>query len=168
MIPEIKKILYATDLSKNSAYAFYYAMDIARKRDARIVILHAIEPVPPYLMAYEETLSKIQQKNVEEATEEIRRRLNAFCQKVEGRLGVPCQDYVEEIIVRLGYPVEEILKTADEKGCDLIVLGNHGKGFLLQTFLGSVSRSVLDRTRKPVFIIPLPPEESDMDWEKML
>ena len=35
MIPQIKKILYATDLTKNSAYAFYFAADLARKHDAK-------------------------------------------------------------------------------------------------------------------------------------
>jgi nucleotide-binding universal stress UspA family protein len=49
MIPQIKKILYATDLSKNSSYAFLYATDLARRHDARITILHAIEPIPPYV-----------------------------------------------------------------------------------------------------------------------
>jgi nucleotide-binding universal stress UspA family protein len=46
MIPKIKKILYATDLSKNSVYAFRYAIDMAQKLDARIIILHVIEPIP--------------------------------------------------------------------------------------------------------------------------
>jgi nucleotide-binding universal stress UspA family protein len=50
-IKQIKKILYSTDLSKNSAYAFLYATDLARCHDARIVILHAIEPTPPYVEA---------------------------------------------------------------------------------------------------------------------
>ena len=45
MIPEIKKILYATDLSKNSSYAFLYAADMAKRHNARIVILHSVEPV---------------------------------------------------------------------------------------------------------------------------
>jgi nucleotide-binding universal stress UspA family protein len=58
--------------------------------------------------------------------------------------------------------VEEILKAADEEQCSLIILGTHGKGFLKQTFLGSVARSVLDRARKPVFIIPLPREETGL------
>ena len=46
MIPQIKKILYGTDLSKNSAYAFFYAVDMAKKHNASIVILHTIEPIP--------------------------------------------------------------------------------------------------------------------------
>lgn len=45
MIPQIKKILYATDLSENSSYAFFYAIDLAQRHDAKIVILHAIEPI---------------------------------------------------------------------------------------------------------------------------
>ncbi len=46
MIPQIKKILFATDLSKNSAYAFFYAVHMAKRDEAKIVILHAIEPLP--------------------------------------------------------------------------------------------------------------------------
>ena len=46
MIPQIKKILYATDLSKNAAYAFFYAVDMAKKYNASIVILHVVEPIP--------------------------------------------------------------------------------------------------------------------------
>ena len=45
MIPRIKKILYATDLTKNSAYAFRYAVNSAQKHDADIYILHVIETV---------------------------------------------------------------------------------------------------------------------------
>jgi nucleotide-binding universal stress UspA family protein len=73
MIPEIKKILYATDLSKNSAYAFYYAVDIAQKRNAKIVILHIIEPVSPLIRGYlgEDTVIKVQHQNIEAAIEEI-------------------------------------------------------------------------------------------------
>jgi len=52
MIQQIKKILYATDLSKNSSYAFLYAIDMARTHDARIIILHAIEPIPAYVESY--------------------------------------------------------------------------------------------------------------------
>jgi nucleotide-binding universal stress UspA family protein len=167
MIPQIKKILYATDLSKNSAYAFYYAVDIAQKRNAKIIILHVIEPVSPLIQGYvgEETIVKVQHQNIEETIEEINKRLQDFCRIIEEKIG-PCLELVSDILVRLGHPVNEILGVAEKEVCDLIVLGSHGKGFLEHTFLGSVSRMVLDRTRKPVFIIPLPSEEIDIDWGK--
>ena len=40
MIPEIKKILYTTDLSQNARYAFGYAASLANRYDAGITILH--------------------------------------------------------------------------------------------------------------------------------
>ena len=43
MIPNINKILYATDLSDNSAYAFRYAINSALKHDAGVIILHVFE-----------------------------------------------------------------------------------------------------------------------------
>jgi nucleotide-binding universal stress UspA family protein len=84
-----------------------------------------------------------------------------------GYIGSPCLELVSKILVPQGYPVEEILETAQEENCDVIVLGTHGKGFLKQAFLGSVAVKVLERTRKPVFIIPLPSEKTDIDWDKM-
>ena len=45
MIPSINKILYATDLSDNSAYAFRYAINSALKHDAGVIILHVFELV---------------------------------------------------------------------------------------------------------------------------
>ena len=89
--------------------------------------------------------------------------LQQFCQNVESQIGAPCVDLVSEIIVTEGYPVEEILNTADTKACDVIVLGTHGKGWLKQTFLGSTATSVLERTRKPVFVIPLPSEKNSVE-----
>jgi nucleotide-binding universal stress UspA family protein len=46
MTPQIKKILYATDLTKNSAFAFQYALEMALEHGAKIVILHIVEPIP--------------------------------------------------------------------------------------------------------------------------
>ena len=167
MIPQIKKILYATDLTKNSVYAYRYAMNIAEKYNAEIVILHVIEPIPPaakhYMKIYVEE-AKWEEKikyEQEMAIERIKKRLEEFCKK-ESQDTPHCLVLVSTILVRPGHPVEEILKAADEEQCSLIVLGTHGKGFLKQTFLGSVARSVLDRARKPVFIIPLPHEETEL------
>jgi nucleotide-binding universal stress UspA family protein len=165
MIPQIKKILYATDLSKNSSYAFLYATDMARRRDARIVILHAIEPVPAYAAAYTGMTDELKQKQKEETVEEIRKRLGEFCKKAEVQIGAPCVDLVSKILVPRGHPPEEILNAANEEGCDVIVLGTHGKGFLAHTFLGSVSNAVLNRSKKPVFVIPLPSEKTTLDWD---
>ena len=170
MIPGIKKILYATDLSKNASYAFFYAADMAKRHDASIVMLHAVEPGHPISYAgsmVERMVKDARKEEQEEDVEEIEKGLEEFCKKVEPSAGHACVALVSKILVPLGHPVEEILKAADDEGCDAIVLGTHGKGFLRQTFLGSVAGSVLERTRKPVFIIPLPSEKTTIDWDKI-
>ena len=47
MLPEIKKILYTTDLAPNSRAAFHYAAAVAAKHNAGLVILHVREEVSP-------------------------------------------------------------------------------------------------------------------------
>lgn len=166
MIPKINRILYATDLSKNSSYAFLYAIDIAKKHNADIVILHAIEPIPSYAETYVAMSGDFRKKRHEEFVEKIKSNLQAFCQKAEGHVGSSCANLVSKILVPVGYPPNEILSAAEDEKCDLIVMGSHGKGFLAHTFLGSVSSAVLNRTRKPVFIIPLP-SEVEVAWDEV-
>lgn len=161
MIPKIKKILYTTDLSPNSEYVFRYAINSAMKHDAKIVILYVIEALSPtgqsLLSAYLNTdfQQKLLPKNVKDAHDQILKNLQKFCQ-TELQDDPGAIDRVETIKTCEGYPAEVILKEADKMNCDAIVMGNHGKGVISQTFLGSVSKRVLRRTKKPVFIIPLP------------
>ena len=157
MIPEIKKILFATDLSKNSTYAFYYALGMAEKNDASIVLLHVVEPLPQFGIGFKDFREKVEREKKGEAIQEIEKRRKEITQFVTSFKSV------RNIIIRIGNTIEEILKVADEERCDVIVLGSHGKGVLTKTLLGSVPKAVLNRTRKPVFIIPLPLEESKID-----
>jgi len=159
MIPQIKKILFATDLSEKSAYAYYYAVHMAKRDEAKIVIFHAIEPLPSMMITFEDFVYKVAQDRIKTVKEQLQK----FSKKVDARMGTSSVEFVSNILVRMGDPVEEILKAADEEGCDVIVLGTHGKGILEQTVLGSVSSSVLLRTRKPVFVVPLPSENTTID-----
>jgi nucleotide-binding universal stress UspA family protein len=172
MTPQIKKILYATDLSKNSAFAFQYALEMALEHGAKIVILHSVEPIPPMVKHYVKGFvdeikweEKIQYER-QTAVEQIKNRIAAFCER-QAKVCLPCLDLVSATLVRPGHPVEEILKAADEEACDVLILGTHGKGFLKHAFLGSVARSVLDRARKPVFIVPLPEGDTDVSFEEV-
>ena len=167
MIPRIKRILYTTDLSDNSICVFRYAINSAKNHDARIIILHVLEPlsnttnaiVNSYLT--EEQVEKISEERLAYANDQIRKRLKTFCEE-ELKNDPESADRVESIELCEGFPAEMILRKADELNCDAIVLGTHGKGFIRNAFLGSTSKRVLRRTRKPVFIIPLPREEADI------
>ena len=167
MIPEIKRILYTTDRSDNSAYAFRYAISSALKHGAGIIILHVFELITTTnrkvldLYLDEDLRKKIFNERVSDTIGRIRKRLKIFCDK-EFNGDPKYADKVESIEVCEGFPPDMILRKADELNCDVIVMGTHGKGIIRNTFLGSSSIRVLRRTRKPVFIIPLPREEADI------
>lgn len=161
MTQDIKRILYATDLTENSTYAFGYALNLAKKHDAVINVLHVIDQtmeksvnrIGVYFDAtqYEENLHQ----RMADYHEEINNQLKAYFDK-EKADDPECADKIVSIEVCHGYPADEILKKADDLHCDLIVMGTHGKGIVSQAFFGSVAKKVLRRVRKPVFIIPLP------------
>ncbi len=165
MIPQIKTILLATDLSKNSAYAFYYAVHLAKRDEAKIVILHAVEPLPPMLIGFGDFSHQVAKDRWDETVKKFKERIQDISVKVDTRMGTSSVDLISKILIRLGNPVEEILKAVDEEGCDVIVLGTHSKGFLQQALVGSVCSSVLHRTRKPVLCVPLPPEDVNIDLD---
>jgi len=166
----IKKILYTTDLSKNSAHAFQYATDYAEKHDAEIIILYVYEKFrwadPPEL---EDNLQIAEQlkfavKNKENTINIIKTRLTTFCEKVK-KDDPSCTFRADTIEVCEGYPANTILEKADEFDCDLIVMGTHGKGLISHAFLGSVAEKVLRRSRRPVLTIPLPEGHTDLTFE---
>lgn len=170
MIPKIQKILYATDLSPNSVYALRYAMSSAINHHANIIILHVFEKVgparnvwlDPYL--YGERRQRIYNEHITKTKALIQKRLKAIRENEleELKNNPEFEDISISIEICEGFPAEEILSKAQELNCDTIIMGTHSKGIIANTFLGSTAKRVLRRTRKPVFIIPLPKGEIDI------
>ena len=167
MIPRIKEILYATDLSKNSAYAFRYAVISAQKHKARIHIFHVLERMTPstegLISQYigEDKLKRSRKEAEAHMVERIKDRLRQFAER-ELKNDPQTLKQVASIEVVHGDPAAEILQKAEDLGADIIIMGSHGRGIIRHAFLGSVSAQVLHRIRKPVFIIPLPEGETDI------
>jgi nucleotide-binding universal stress UspA family protein len=168
MIPNIQKILYATDLSPNAVYALRYAMDSALKHDADLIILHVFEKVDPASNAwldpylYEEQHKEIYSEHIIETKALIKKRLREIREN-ELKNNPEFKDKTISIEICEGFPAEEILSKAEKLNCDAIIMGTHSKGIIANTFLGSTAKRVLRRTRKPVFIIPLPKGETDIN-----
>ena len=168
-MPEIKNILYTTDLSKNSAFAFRYATEMAEKHNSVIFILNVIEALPEsakivlenYLT--DEQYSKFLNKK-EESKDIIRERLNTFCENMQ-KDDPQCVFRVTSIDVIEGHPVNEILKHAQKNNCDIIVMGTHGKGIISHALLGSVAEKVLRKSRIPVVVIPIPEDKTEFKYE---
>jgi len=164
MIPEIKHILYTTDLSKNARHAFGYAVSMAHRYDAKITILHVLEQISESFnvqlasMMGPERWKELVDRNTSEVRAELNGRIDAFCKETAAQTP-QCPFVVEKIEVESGEPVETILRAADQHSADIIVMGTHGQGMLADVMLGSTARRVLRRSLRPVMVIRLPDEE---------
>lgn len=170
MVPEIKKILFCTDLSQPSRLAFDHAIGLAARQGAGIVILHVMEEKAPYSDGYlksflgEERWQQIKETRESEARQVligkqregalIRQALEEFCESAgsePSRSALPSED----IVVAKGNVVDEILAVAADRACDLIVMGYYVRGKVGEALLGSTPRRVLRRSRIPVMLVPL-------------
>lgn len=161
MLPSYQNILITTDLTPNCEYAFKHAVLLARKSKAKIHLLHIVPEVDAGFRSYvsavmgEGQLEKFEKRHEDEARAEIKRELEEFT-RVE--LADHPEDFknIDSIQVLHGHPVSQILQVAESLNADVIVMGTHGKGALGHTFLGSVTEKVLRRSKRPVFVIPIP------------
>ena len=161
MIPVIKNILYTTDMSETSNYAFSYAASLANRYDALITIIHVLKnPMPTSENLVTNVLGE--QKWLETldrhktlVVEKIRSRLEKFCNEIKVEMS-SCPFLMKEVIVKIGDPVEAVLKEIKDKNFDLIIMGAHGHGTLAGAVMGSVSRRVLRRSETPVLVVRLP------------
>jgi hypothetical protein len=65
--------------------------------------------------------------------------------------------------IRIGNPVEQILSTVRKGNFDLVIMGTHGHGKLGQSIIGSVAGDVIRRCSRPVMVVRLPEHGDDMD-----
>ena len=163
MLPEIRKILFASDLSSNSRYAFGYAASLADQYDAKITVLHVLERLNPSTVMEvkgylgEEEWEKIQKEKQAGLLDEITMRLNDFCSEMSAKLK-DCKFIIDEILTIAGVPAEEILKQAERLDMDVIVMGTHGHGLFIDALMGGTARRVVNRSPIPVMIVRLPEE----------
>lgn len=161
MIPEIRKILCATDLSETARHAYGYTASLANRYGAGVTILHVLEETSPYKDSLvvniigEERWKKLRESNEQQAVEMMKSRLREFCEKASAELPA-CPFITDNVVVKIGHPVEEIVRMAEEEDFDLVVMGAHGRGLLEDAMMGSTSRRVLRRCKKPVLVIRLP------------
>jgi nucleotide-binding universal stress UspA family protein len=170
-IPQIKKILFTTDLSKQAAHAFDYAVGLASQYGAGLTILFVMEDTPQvHGQDFKDFLGETRWAEIRKACEEDVRRIligkkreGAMIRQALGEMLASSQDQLEkknrpteEIVVTDGDVVDCIVNEARSRQVDLIVMGYHAKGRLEAAVAGSVSRSVLRRVEVPVLLVKLP------------
>jgi len=161
IIPDIKKILYATDLSENSRHAYAYAAGIANRFDATVTILHVIEELSRVttdriaIFAGDEVFKKIRKRKEQDVVDIIKKRLDNFCAQASSELP-ECPFITEETLVKVGMPSDVILEVAHNGKFEMVVMGTQGHSTIIDAMMGSTARRVLRRCKIPVLTVRLP------------
>jgi len=142
---DFNNIVFATDFSEGSDYAFRAALSLARKYDSKLIVVHIInEPVDlrgfyvPHI-----SFDKLEEE-IEQGAEKL---MEKFCR-------THMQDFSNyESHVFPGIPYDEIIKKATEFNADLIVLGTHGRTGLDHVLFGSTAEKVVRKSPIPVMTI---------------
>ena len=166
---QIKKILYATDLSESAVHSFSYAVSLANMYGGGITILHVLAEFPgeDFItnMINTDTWEEIKNRHYSEARDQLigKKRDNVAIKEVlqafseEARADGEDQTFVtDEVLIKHGTPAEVIVEAAQELRCDLIVMGTHGHGTIADVFVGSTAKWVIKHSPIPVLVIRLP------------
>jgi nucleotide-binding universal stress UspA family protein len=140
----MKKILIATDGSHSAHEALEFGLDLAAEQDAWAFVVYVAPAVD--VMPYA-NFAVVAPTVPHELSEHDRGPLNeAFQIAVEKDVDVKTD-------LLKGNPADEIVAFADTIDADLIVVGSRGHGAIASALLGSVSRSVLHESRRPVLVV---------------
>jgi nucleotide-binding universal stress UspA family protein len=132
----IHTILHATDLSETSQAAFKLACALARDYQAELIVLH-VYPLP---------INGADEVDRERDDDMEKDLLAALHKLTPPEPNIRISYRVEE-----GLPVEVILEVA--QGCDMIVMGTHGRGGIGRALMGSVAEQVLREATCPVVTV---------------
>ena len=146
----ISKILVPSDGSKTAQKAAAYAVDLAKQLKASIIALSVIDQRS--FIAQTVPASETARHTIEPIEDYLREAAEGYAGEIKklcDKSGV-----ASKISIKMGHPVEEIVKEAKRSKANLIVMGSHGRSALSATVLGSVSYGVIHNDKSiPVLIV---------------
>jgi nucleotide-binding universal stress UspA family protein len=152
---KMKKVLIALDYDPTSQKVAETGFSLAKTMGSEVILMHVMsDPVDYSSMEYSPRLGytgykdigKLQLENIESLKNESQQ----FLDKSKHHLG---DDSIQNL-VKDGDCAESILKTAKDLHTDIIVMGSHGRRWLENIIMGSVTEKVLHHTSIPLLIIP--------------
>ena len=141
-----KHILLPTDGSELSEAAIQKGVQFAKSINAHLTGFHVILPFHVFT---------VQTEMLEDTKEQYERQSKVQAEQFLGTIkkaaekaGVRCDtEYVTS-----NHPYEMIIKAAEKRGCDLIMMASHGRRGVQGLLIGSETQKVLTHTKIPVLV----------------
>jgi nucleotide-binding universal stress UspA family protein len=159
--PQLKRLLLASDFSVGSLNSEQWALQLATHGAEEVTLTHAVEN--PLLDVYEPDTADIDlRKIMEESRQHPPRSAQPFWDHAHrvahAKLSLMQQQFLGarvrvELVVKEGPAAEDILRVAEEKSVDLIVMATHGRSGVRRLVLGSVTEKVVRAAACPVLAV---------------
>jgi nucleotide-binding universal stress UspA family protein len=152
----MKKVLIAIDYNPNAQKLAELGFSMAKNMNAEVKLLHVVVEDSNYtpldfnpVTGFGEFGPIYYHGDINLA--ELKKAAACFLDKVKEHLG---DTAIETFVEEGSDTAETILKTAENLGVDVIVVGSHSRRWLEQIVMGQVTEKILRRTSLPVFIVP--------------
>lgn len=139
-----KKILCPVDFSEFTENIVSYAVEIAKRFDAEIHLLHVI-PNLNYFTPYESFMTP---ENLIAIEKNIEREVEKDFEKITKKIDIPFKK-----AIKTGVAFVEIINYIKEESISLVVMGTHGRSGLEHILIGSVAEKVVRKSPCPVLTI---------------
>ena len=146
---KIHNILLATDFSPSSQAALQYAVVVAKRYQANLVVVHVVSE-----SVYAEVPSELLAEAKTRTIADVRTRLEQF------RPGL--EELQTEFILEEGHVADTLLALTQSKSIDLVIVGTRGHRRLERFLLGSVAEKLSRQAGCPVLVVP----ESAVSYEE--
>jgi nucleotide-binding universal stress UspA family protein len=150
-----QRILVPLDGSRRSAQALPYAIEMARRFSADIVLMRVVRPPTSSGSALAGGDSAMAAEMVmEQARDREKKSIDRATRYVKGKLqSVENQGIKGSFRVVLGDPARSVLNSRRDEGVDLVIMTTRGRGGLRRAIMGSVADEVVRHSRVPILMI---------------
>ena len=144
----VKSILVPIDFSDYSKGALKYAVEIAKKFNAKMYLIYVIEPVvyPSDFSMGQVSIPAVDHDSFNRSKDELKKLAEM---EIDSNIEV-------EVIIKSGKPFVEINESASEKDIDLIIIATHGHTGVEHLLFGSTAEKVVRKAPCPVLTLREP------------
>jgi nucleotide-binding universal stress UspA family protein len=147
------KIMVPVDGSDTARRGLEAAMELAKRLDAQLTLLHVLEFYPVMV----EMVPSSAWEQISDGVREHGQKLLDDARAAALAQGIAADAFlVDAAAARVA---DTIAAQAREHACDLIVMGTHGRRGMQRALIGSDAELVIRHSTVPVLMVPLPAAE---------
>jgi nucleotide-binding universal stress UspA family protein len=149
----LRRLCYATDFSAGAAAAWPWVVTLAEAAGAEVDLVHVV-PALTGARAYPSP-------DIGRIAQALREHAESQTERLRQASGLPTERF--HVDIASGWPADEIIRVAEARAADLLVMGTHGWSGLRRWMLGSVAHHVIQAAPCPVLTVgpgALPEEEA--------